>query len=183
MGKFTAAERETVKSIVASLSIKKVPDVEIMNEINLKLKKSVSRVTLFNVRKNIKKDSYYWFKQLRDDNYSYIHEVKQRLDEILDLQKRHYEIVENNLTNPQIQQNSLIQLHKLTETLFHYFEVIPTYLIEVETKKEEPEKEKEEESETPGLPPVDDDGPPEPILTLGSDNEANQKTKRDSLLL
>ena len=61
--------------------------------------------------------------------------------------------------------------------------MIPTYLIEVETKKEEPEKEKEEESETPGLPPVDDDGPPEPILTLGSDNEANQKTKRDSLLL
>ena len=38
-------------------------------------------------------------------------------------------------------------------------------------------KGKKEESETRGLPPVDDDGPPQAILTLGPDNEANQKQK------
>lgn len=42
MGKFTAAERDLVKRIVATLSIKRVPEPEIINEIYTQTNKAIS---------------------------------------------------------------------------------------------------------------------------------------------
>lgn len=43
----------------------------------------------------------------------------------MDLQKRHYEIIDSNEKNPSFQQASLIALHKLNVTLSNYFDVVP----------------------------------------------------------
>ena len=87
MGKFTNEERSRVKSIVATLSIKRIPDPEIIKEVYQQTYKTMSRVTLFNVRKAIKKESYQWYKTMRECEYEYIHEFKERISEILFLQR------------------------------------------------------------------------------------------------
>lgn len=62
---------------------------------------------------------------MKDGQYEYIHEFKERINETLWLQQKHHDIVKDNLTNPQIQQSSLGELHKLNITLANYFDVAP----------------------------------------------------------
>ena len=88
--------------------------------------KTITRKTLWNVRQRLKKESYDWYSQLRQGEYEYIHEFKERINEIVDLQKRHYKIIEDNADNPSVQQASLAELHKLNITLSNYFDVAPS---------------------------------------------------------
>jgi hypothetical protein len=125
MPKFTAIERTNLQNLIANLSIKRVPDNEIMKEVFNQTGKTISRKTLVNVRQRIKKDSFKWYKTMREGEYEYIHEFKERINEIVDLQKRHHKI-KDNANNPNIQQTSLSELHKLNITLSNYFDVAPT---------------------------------------------------------
>ena len=65
---------------------------------------------------------------MREGEYEFIHEFKERINEILFLQKKHHEIVENNSMNPQVQQTSLAELHRLSITLSNLFDVAPTII-------------------------------------------------------
>lgn len=126
MSKFTASERQTVKSIIATLSIKRIPDAMIIQHIRNTTGKTITRTGLYKMRQSIKKESYDWYAKLRQGEYEYIHEFKERINEIVDLQKRHYKIIEDNANNPSIQQASLAELHKLNITLSNYFDVAPS---------------------------------------------------------
>ena len=124
MAKFTGPERTLAKSIVATLSIKRIPDSEIIKEIYDKTNRTITRMSLYNLRQQIKKESYHWYKTMREGQYEYIHEFKERIDEILWLQKKHHDIIDNN-PNPSVQQTSLAELHRLNITLSNYFDVAP----------------------------------------------------------
>jgi hypothetical protein len=124
--KFTTTERMLIQNIVCNLSIKRIPDNEIIKEVYEQTKKNISKVTLFNIRKRIKKEAAKWYWQLRQGEYEYIYEFKERINEIVDLQKRHYKIIEDNANNPSVQQASLAELHKLNITLSNYFDVAPS---------------------------------------------------------
>ena len=63
------------------------------------------------------------YNTLRQDQYSYIHEYKERIDELLSLQQIHHNIIENNKHNPQIQQTSLAELHKISISLSNFYDV------------------------------------------------------------
>lgn len=125
MSKYTIAERALVKSIVASLTIKRIPDPEIIKEVYMQTNKTISRSGLYGVRQQIKKDSFNWYKTMREGEYEFIHEFKERINEIIWLQQKHHEIIKNNANSPQIQQASLTELHKLNLTLSNYFDVAP----------------------------------------------------------
>lgn len=125
MPKFTSKERQSIDCIVANLSIKRISDAEIIVEIKKNIGKEITRQTVYNVRQRIKKDSYQWYQKLREGRYEYIHEFKERINEIIWLQQKHHEIIEKNSNNPQIQQASLAELHKLNLTLSNYFDVAP----------------------------------------------------------
>ena len=58
---------------------------------------------------------------MRESRYDYVHEFKERINEVLYLQKKHHEIVESNKDNPSIQQTSLEELHKINITLANKF--------------------------------------------------------------
>jgi hypothetical protein len=128
VAKFTSGERTLIKSIVATLTIKRIPDSEIMNEIYAQIHKTITRTGLFYVRKAIKKESYHWYKTMREGEYEYIHEFKERINEILFLQKKHHQIIMRNEDNPQIQQTSLAELHRLSITLSNLYDVAPTII-------------------------------------------------------
>ena len=122
--KYTKYERESIKSLVAALTIKRIPDVEIIKEIEKQTNSTFTRFGLYQVKQQIKKDSYQWYNTLRQDQYAYIHEYKERIDEILSLQQKHYEIIKSNEHNPQIQQTSLAELHKLSITYLEKWKMI-----------------------------------------------------------
>ncbi|HJR84089.1 MAG TPA: hypothetical protein VJ772_01845 [Nitrososphaeraceae archaeon] len=126
MSKYTYSERQDVKSLVATLTIKRIPESEIRQEIYRQTGKTLSRSGLFNVKQAIKKESYYWYQRLREGNYEYIHEFSSRVKEIEDLMKRHYEIIDNNKDNPTVQQRSLEEIHKLSITLSNLYDVAPS---------------------------------------------------------
>ncbi len=124
MSKFTNDERTLIKNIVATLSIKRIPDSDIIKEVYERTKKTITRKSLYNVRQRIKKDSYHWYKAMQQGQFEYIHEFKERIDEILWLQKKHHDIIDNN-PNAAVQQTSLAELHRLNITLSNYFDVAP----------------------------------------------------------
>ena len=62
---------------------------------------------------------------MREGEYEYIHEFRERINEILDLQKRHYEIADSPMIPIPIKQASLFELHKLTVTLSNLFDIAP----------------------------------------------------------
>ena len=52
MGKFTNEERTLIKNIVATLTIKRIPDPEIIKEIYQQTHKTISRITLYQCKKS-----------------------------------------------------------------------------------------------------------------------------------
>lgn len=123
--KFTIGERTLIKNIVATLSIEKTPNHQIIQEIYQKTNKIVTRKEIYNVRQRIKKDSYQWFKTLHEGQYEYIHEFKEMIEEILWMQIKHHKIIDKNQNNPQLQQRSLAELDQMNITLSNYFDVAP----------------------------------------------------------
>ena len=140
MGKLTSAERTQVKSLVAELSIKRIPEYLIINEIFKKTGKNISRVSLFRIKRSIKKESAKWYEELRQGQYEFLHEFKERINEIVDLQRMHHEIISRNdndkIYNPAIVQTSLAELHRLNITLSNYFDVAPAIGITLSTAPE-----------------------------------------------
>jgi hypothetical protein len=94
MSKFTYVERNLIKNIVATLTIKRIPDNEIIKEIFDQTNKTMTVRNLTRIKQLIKKDSYHWYKTLREGQNEYIHEFKSRIEEILWLQQKHHEIIE-----------------------------------------------------------------------------------------
>jgi hypothetical protein len=127
VGKFNHAERSLVKSVVATWSLKRFPDSEILKEIERKTGKSISRRSLYKIRKSIKKDSYQWYQALRENQYDFLHEFKERINEIVDLQRQHHKIIAET-KNHSVQQTSLAELHKLSITLSNLYDVAPSII-------------------------------------------------------
>ena len=63
---------------------------------------------------------------MREGQYEYIHEFRERIDEILELQKRHYEIIDNDREPTPVKQVSLAELHRLSITLSNLYDVAPS---------------------------------------------------------
>ena len=83
MSKFTYDERSLVKNIIATLTIKRIDDNDIIKVITDQTGKSITRKEIWNIRERIKRESYHWHKTMREGEFEYIHEVKERINEIL----------------------------------------------------------------------------------------------------
>ena len=114
--KFTVAQREQIKNIVATLSLKRLSDKEIIKEIELLTGNQVSREYIYKVKQLIKKESFKWYTTLRNSHYEYLHEFKERINEIYWLQQKHHEIIKDNEHSPSIQQASLNEQSGILDT-------------------------------------------------------------------
>jgi len=88
--------------------------------------KTITDRYLSTIRQQIKRESYHWYSQLREGEYEYLHEFKERINEILFMQKKLYEIIDNKEVSPSIQIDAIAELHKLNITLSNYFDVAPS---------------------------------------------------------
>ena len=103
-------------------------DIEIAKEIERQTGKTITTKQIYNIRQQIKKDSFEWYRNLQQGKYEYLHEFKERINEIVWLQKKHNQIINNNQHNPSIQQTSLAESHRLTITLSNLYDVAPTII-------------------------------------------------------
>ena len=85
---------------------------------------------------------------MREGQYEYIHEFKERINEILSLQKLHHQIIDSPTEPTTVKQTSMAELHRLNITLSNYFDVAPdiighgtTISATPEAKTTEPEPE------------------------------------------
>ena len=124
MSKYTIAEREQVKTIVAVLTIKRIPDSDILDEIERQTGKRINKKSLWSIRQQIKKESYEWYKQLRQGEFEYLHQFKERINEIMDLQRKAYQIYDNT-DNPSIKLDAISELHKLSQSLSNLYDIAP----------------------------------------------------------
>ncbi|MGH9972995.1 MAG: hypothetical protein ACRD93_03755 [Nitrososphaeraceae archaeon] len=113
-----------------------MPDLEIAQAVFEQTGKTITDRSLCTVRQLIKKESYHWYSQLREGQYEFLHEFKERINEIYFLQKKLYEIIDNNEGNPSIQLDAIAELHKLNITLSNYFDVAPAIGITLSTAPE-----------------------------------------------
>jgi hypothetical protein len=125
VGKFTNEERPLVKNIIATLTIKQIPDPQIIKQIYDQTHKTITRQALYDLRQSIKRDSYNWYKTMREGQYEYVHEFKERINEILWLQRKHHEILDSDNEPTTVKQTSMAELHRLNITLSNYFDVAP----------------------------------------------------------
>jgi hypothetical protein len=126
MGKFTYKERALVKSIVATLTIEKIPESQIIDEIYRQTNKRITKTAMFKIKQSIKQESAKWYNIMRENKYEYLHQFKERIDEILWLQRKHHEIIASDKESTTNKQSSLAELHKLNITLSNYFSVAPS---------------------------------------------------------
>ena len=110
------------------LSIKRIPEQEIIKAVFDQTNQTISERYLYAIKQQIKRDSYHWYKTMREGNHEYVHEFRERVNEIMSLQKKHHEIIDSNEHNPQIQQTSLAELHRLTISLSNLYDVAPTII-------------------------------------------------------
>ncbi len=80
MPKFTIEERSLVKSSVVTLTLKRMSDNEIIEEIQRQTNETITRSGLYKIKQQIKKESYDWYKTMREGQHEYIHEFKERID-------------------------------------------------------------------------------------------------------
>ena len=97
VSKFTYAERQLVRSIVANLTLKDTRS-NIMQEVFNRTNKTLSRTGTLPYRQQNQARVVKWYKTMREGEYEYIHEFKERINEILDLQKKHHEIIDTTNT-------------------------------------------------------------------------------------
>lgn len=60
---------------------------------------------------------------MREGEYEYIHAFRERISEIMDLQKRHHAILDSPNEPTTVKQASMAELHRLNITLSNYFDV------------------------------------------------------------
>ena len=126
--KYTVYERHSIESLVAAMTLKRIPDGEIIKEIEKQTNSTFTRFGLYRVKQQIKKESYDWYKTMREGQYEYIHEFKERINEIITLQQRHYEIIDSDKEPTTVKQVSLAESHRLSITLSNLYDVAPTII-------------------------------------------------------
>jgi hypothetical protein len=133
---------------VANLSIKRVPNAEIIKAVAEQSGRTITERYLSMIKQQIKRESYHWYKTMREGEYEYLHELKERINEIMDLQKKVHKIIDNNENNPTIQLNAISELHKLNITLSNYFDVAPSIGINTISESPQPQPQSEGKNTT-----------------------------------
>ena len=141
MTKFSQSERQQIIQLVNIYSLKRLPNDQIAKKVFEITNKDISIRYIDKLKQKIKKESYDWYRKMREGEYEYIHEFKERIDEILWLQRRHYNIVESEDEPTPTKQASMAELHRLNITLANYFDVAPEIINDTKAISKTLEKE------------------------------------------
>lgn len=131
-----------MKAIVNLYSLKRFTNEEIIKKIFEETKEKVTSVYISQVRQTIKKEAAKWYQSVRENEFEYIYQFKERIEEIIWLQKKHYDIIVDAEGEGDYEtvQTSLAELHRLNVTLSNYYDVAPAIMVDHNNKNDDSKK-------------------------------------------
>lgn len=129
MSKFTNAQKENLNQLVSSCVVQRLTGEESLVYIKDKMGIEISRDYLNHLRAQMKKSSARNLKYLQKDRLVYIQNIFfDRTQEFECMQRRLWNIINNNPDNPDLQVSCLSELRQLTVLLTNMYEVLPMLL-------------------------------------------------------
>lgn len=125
MGKLTISQKERFKHLVLDCIIQRLTTEESLLFIKDRLGLEIGRDYFNHVRASFKKNAEKHLRHLQKDRFAFIQGFFDRMEEIKFMQKRIWEIVNNNKDKPNLQLGCLSELHQLTLTLSNLDELLP----------------------------------------------------------
>ncbi len=174
--KRTKAEQEYVKTIIQSLSLRRLTDQEIVDHLHNEKQIEIGRSTVTYIRNNLEKQAEKWYIDLRNSAYKYLAQYKQRIDSLLSYQKALHEIIAVT-KREDIKIRAITELHSIEMDILSLWKQLPSSNIVSTIEKEEEgrkkahwavqiggeeEEVKEESEKNPEAWTVD----PKPIVSL-----------------
>jgi len=129
LSKFTNAQKENLNQLVSSCVVQRLTGEESLVYIKDKMGIEISRDYLNHLRAQMKKSSARNLKYLQKDRLVYIQNIFfDRTQEFECMQRRLWNIINNNPDNPDLQVSCLSELRQLTVLLTNMYEVLPMLL-------------------------------------------------------
>jgi hypothetical protein len=123
--KFTKKQREQLKRLVLECVLSRFTTVEALQYINEKLHISISRRYYFLVKRRMTNDTHKQLAHFTKNKDAYLHEFYQRILEIEFLQKKMWELYDNNEKDPEFRLDCIKELRMLTMTLVDLYKILP----------------------------------------------------------
>ena len=121
----TDYQSEKVKRLVLDCIIMHCSIDDTIDYVQKILNLKLAYDTMAHIRSSLKRDAKKEFERLRQDRFEYQYQFMQRIVEIENLQRKQWQIYNENSQKPLIQLNCLKELHALTITLANLYDLVP----------------------------------------------------------
>jgi hypothetical protein len=123
--KLSKQQREQLKRLVLQCVLLRFTTVEALRYISEKLHVSISRRYYFQIKGKIASETNKQLAYFTENKDAYIREFYQRISEIEFLQKKMWELYDNNEKDPEFQLGCIKELRMLTMTLVDLYKILP----------------------------------------------------------
>ena len=123
--KFTKKQREQLKRLVLECVLSRFTTVEALQYISKKLHVPISRRYYFQIKRSITSDTNKQLAFFTKNKDAYLYEFYQRIVEIDFLQKKMWELYDNNEKDPEFRLDCIKELRMLTMTLVDLYKILP----------------------------------------------------------
>jgi hypothetical protein len=125
LSKFTRTQKEDFKQLVLHSIIQRLTTEESLLYIKDKLELKVSKDYFNHVRASLKRDVEKDLKHMQKDRFAYIQIYFDRVEEVKYIQRKLWQIVNQNEDKPNLQISCLSELHQLTVSLANLYDILP----------------------------------------------------------
>lgn len=151
----TKAQKEYVRAVVQNLALQRFSDPEIVDYLAEKGIVS-ARCTVNQIKKQIEKQAAKWYIELRQSQYKYIANYKERLDSLLSYQKILHDII-STTKKEEIKIRAISELTSIEMNIFNLWRQLPNLDIVDQVKQQEQEQQEEQDQDrTPLIVDIED---------------------------
>jgi hypothetical protein len=111
--------------LVMKCILSRLTTIEALQYIREKLHVSISRRYYFQIKRKIANDTNKQYAFFTKNKNAYLHEFYQRIAEIEFLQKKMWELYDNNEKDPKFRLDCIKELRMLTMTLMDLYQILP----------------------------------------------------------
>ena len=123
--KLSKQQREQLKRLVLQCILSRLSTIEALQFVREKLHASISRRYYFQIKGKIASETNKQLAYFTENKDAYIREFYQRIPEIEFLQKKMWELYDNNEKDPEFQLGCIKELRMLTMTLVDLYKILP----------------------------------------------------------
>ena len=123
--KFSKKQRDQLKQLVIQCVLSRFTTIEALRHIREKLHVSISERYYFQIKTKITDDTNIQIVYFTKNKDAYLHEFYERILEIEYLQKKLWELFDNNEEDPEFQVGCIKELRMLTMTLVDLYNILP----------------------------------------------------------